>query len=147
MIKANYKLNFIISLLMVVCFTQQLYAQKSKTENDNKEKKSKQVTRTLFGQASFYSQKFEGRRTANGETFSHKKLTAACNSLPLGTFIKVTNLRNNKSVIVKTNDRLHKKTKRLVDLTLTAAKKLGFVAAGLTRVKVEVLNKQKQTNL
>ena len=124
MTKVNFKAHFVTILLSAVFFSQQLYAQKNKTDNDNKEKKSKQVTRTLFGQASFYSNKFEGRRTASGEIFSHKKLTAACNTLPLGTWIKITNLKNAKSVIVKTNDRLHKKTKRLVDLTMAAAKKL-----------------------
>lgn len=106
------------------------------------QKKPEKSARILYGQASFYATKFEGRKTANGEIFRHEKLTAACNSLPLGTWIKVTNLRNGKSVVVKTNDRLHPKTKRLVDLTYTAAQKLGFIKSGLTRVKVEVL-KQK----
>ena len=141
------KVNFIIKVCVVLLSFNFLllpsYAQKIKDADEKKEKKSRNVTRTLFGQASFYSQKFEGRRTANGERFSHKKLTAACNSLPLGTWIKVTNLKNDKSIIVQTNDRLHKKTKRLIDLTLSAAKKLGFVASGLTRVKVEVLKKHK----
>jgi rare lipoprotein A len=109
-----------------------------KTEQKVPEKSA----RILYGQASFYASKFEGRKTANGEIFRHEKLTAACNSLPLGTWIKVTNLQNGKSVVVKTNDRLHPKTKRLVDLTHTAAQKLGFIKSGLTRVKVEVL-KQK----
>ena len=106
------------------------------------QKTPEKSARILYGQASFYASKFEGRKTANGEIFRHAKLTAACNSLPLGTWIKVTNLRNGKSVVVKTNDRLHPKTKRLVDLTHTAAQKLGFIKSGLTRVKVEVL-KQK----
>lgn len=106
------------------------------------QKKPEKSARILYGQASFYASKFEGRKTANGEIFRHEKLTAACNSLPLGTWIKVTNLRNGKSVVVKTNDRLHPKTKRLVDLTHSAAQKLGFIKSGLTRVKVEVL-KQK----
>jgi rare lipoprotein A len=97
------------------------------------------TNKVLFGTASYYAQKFEGRKTANGEIFSHKKLTAACNVLPLGTWIKVTNLKNNKSVIVKTNDRLHPSMKRVVDLTMAAAKQLDFVNAGLTNVKVEVL--------
>ena len=143
MIKVNFIIKVCIVLLSFNFLLLPLYAQKIKDADEKKEKKSRKVTTTLFGQASFYSQKFEGRRTANGERFSHKKLTAACNSLPLGTWIKVTNLKNDKSIIVQTNDRLHKKTKRLVDLTLTAAKKLGFVASGLTRVKVEVLKKYK----
>lgn len=101
-------------------------------------KKSSDET-ILYGTASFYAFKFEGRKTATGEIFEQKKMTAACNALPLGTWIRVTNLKNAKSVIVKTNDRLHKATTRLVDLSLAATKRLGFKSAGLTRVKVEVL--------
>ncbi len=97
--------------------------------------------KTIVGQASYYAKKFEGRKTANGEIFSHKKLTAACNVLPLGTWVEITNLRNNKKVIVKTNDRLHPRMKRVVDLTLAAAQKLDFVHAGLAKVKVVVLGK------
>ncbi len=106
-------------------------------QNDKKVK----PTKTLTGTASFYAAKFEGRKTANGEIFSHKKLTAACNVLPLGTWIRVTNLSNGKSVIVKTNDRLHPKMNRIVDLTSLAAEKLNFISRGLTKVKVEVLPK------
>lgn len=100
----------------------------------------KKTGRTLYGQASFYADKFSGKKTASGEVFNHNKYTAACNALPLGTWIQVTNLRNGKIAVVKTNDRLHPKTKRLIDLTSAAAKKLGFIKAGLTRVKVVVLD-------
>ena len=67
-----------------------------------KAKPIKSNTRILYGMASYYSNKFNGRKTANGEIFSQSKYTCACNVLPLGTWIKVTNLRNGKSVIVKT---------------------------------------------
>ena len=97
----------------------------------------------LYGTASFYSNSFNGKRTANGEIYSHKKMTAACNVLPLGTWIKVTNLRNGKSVVVKTNDRLHSKMKRVIDLSREAADKLDYVKSGLTRVRVEVIGKKK----
>jgi rare lipoprotein A len=97
----------------------------------------------LYGTASFYSNSFNGRKTANGEIYSHKKMTAACNVLPLGTWVKVTNLRNGKSVVVKTNDRLHSKMKRVVDLSREAADKLDYVRSGLTRVRVEVIGKKK----
>jgi rare lipoprotein A len=97
----------------------------------------------LYGTASYYSNKFNGRKTANGEIFSQQKMTAACNVLPLGTWIKVTNLRNKRSVIVKVNDRLHTKMKRIVDLSRAAAQRLGFINSGLTRVKVEVLGNKK----
>ena len=97
-----------------------------------------------YGTASFYADKFEGKKTANGEIFTQKGMTAAHNSLPLGTWIKVTNLSNHKSVIVKVNDRLHPKNPRLVDLSKTAAKKLGYTGHGLTKVRVDVLGKNQQ---
>lgn len=95
--------------------------------------------RVLYGVASYYADKFNGRETANGEIYDSKKMTAACNQLPLGTWIRVTNLVNNRSVVVKTNDRLHIRMKRIVDLSRAAAEKLGYIGRGLTRVKVEVL--------
>lgn len=103
-------------------------------------KKSTQGKRIFYGKASFYSNSFHGKRTANGEIFNQDNFTAACNVLPLGTWIRVTNLRNGKSVVVKTTDRLHKRMRRLVDLSRSAAKKLDYISSGLTRVKVEVLD-------
>jgi rare lipoprotein A len=96
-----------------------------------------------FGVASFYADKFNGRPTASGEIFSQDKLTCACNVLPLGTLVRVTNLMNGKSVELVVNDRLHPKMRRLVDLSKKAAKKLGFTASGLVKVKVEVIQKAK----
>jgi rare lipoprotein A len=104
--------------------------------------KTKKTTRVFYGQASFYSNKFNGRRTANGEIFDQKKLTCACNILPLGTWIRVTNLKNGRSAIVKVNDRIHPKMKRVVDLSRAAAQKLGYISNGLTRVKVELVDKK-----
>jgi rare lipoprotein A len=103
-------------------------------------------TKVLYGTASYYANKFSGRKTASGEIFSQQNLTAACNVLPLGTWIRVTNLRNGRTVIVKVNDRLHTKMKRVVDLSRSAAQKLGYLNSGLTRVKVEVLGKKKPEN-
>jgi rare lipoprotein A len=104
--------------------------------------KPKTVRKILYGTASFYANSFNGRKTANGEIFNQAKLTCACNVVPIGTMLKVTNLRNGKSVIVKVNDRLHPRMKRLVDLTRSAAKQLGFIASGLTRVKAEVIGRK-----
>lgn len=129
-------------LLIVKAEAQSSPATSRGSEANSSKSKKPAAKRTLYGQASYYANKFEGRKTANGEIFRHSKLTAACNALPLGTWIKITNLKNGKSVVVKTNDRLHNKTRRLVDLTRTAAQKLGFIKSGLTRVKVEVLKKK-----
>lgn len=101
----------------------------------------KAVAKVLYGTASFYANKFHGRKTASGEIFNQTKFTCACNVLPMGTWIRVTNMRNGKSVVVKVNDRLHPKMRRLLDLTRAGAQKLGYVSAGLTRVKAEVLGK------
>lgn len=96
-----------------------------------------------YGIASFYSDKFEGKPTANGEQYHKDDLTAAHNALPLGTWIRVTNLSNKREVVVRVNDRLHHRNRRLVDLSRAAATKLKYTARGLTRVKVEVLGKKK----
>jgi rare lipoprotein A len=99
--------------------------------------------KSYFGTASFYADKFTGRKTANGDHYDPEKYTAACNVLPLGTWIKVTNLRNNKSIIVRINDRLHANMNRLVDLSKVGAHQLGYIQRGLAKVKVEVLGLKK----
>jgi len=132
-------------LLTCILFAGALNAQEDGNENEVKDStvyKVKGKAKTLFGVASYYAEKFNGRKTANGETYDGTKLTAACNTLPLGTWIRVTNLSNNRSVIVKTNDRLHPRMTRIVDLSRAAAQKLGYISKGLTKVKVEVLEKK-----
>lgn len=104
-------------------------------EGDNGEEPPKKLT----GVASYYADKFIGRKTASGESYLHKQLSAACNILPLGTWVKVTNLKNMRSVIVQINDRLHKQNKRIVDLSFAGAQMLGYIKNGLTDVKLEVL--------
>ena len=98
-----------------------------------------QAGKTETGTASFYHDKFVGRKTANGEIYSQEKLTAAHKSLPLGTWIKVTNLNNDSVVIVRINDRMPQWNKRAIDLTEKAARQLNFISSGLTKVKVEVI--------
>jgi rare lipoprotein A len=94
-----------------------------------------------YGTASYYANKFQGRPTASGELYDKNKMTCAHNSLPMGTWIRVTCLRNKRSVIVKVTDRLHHRNKRLVDLSRMAAAKLGYLKRGLAKVKVEILDK------
>jgi rare lipoprotein A len=96
---------------------------------------------SAVGYASFYSNKFIGKRTASGEVFRQDKLTCAHNTLPMGTLIKVTNLKNDKTVTVRVNDRLHHRNPRLVDLSRAAAKTLDFHDDGVTKVRVEVLKR------
>ena len=113
----------------------------------SRQEAAKNTAKIQYGTASFYANKFNGRKTANGEVFSQDKLTAAHNSLPFGTWIKVTNLRNKRSVVVRVNDRLAHNNKRLVDLSRAGASKLGYTSRGLTKVKVEVLGKKKPENV
>ena len=143
MIKNIYILGFRHLLILFIC----LYLLPQIVLSQPKEQGAKKITqktsKVLYGIASFYANKFDGRKTANGEIFSQKKFTAACNVLPLGTWVKVTNLRNGKSVVLKTNDRLHPSMKRILDLSRAAAQKLGYINSGLTRVKVEIFGKKK----
>jgi len=99
-----------------------------------------------YGTASYYANKFEGRKTATGEIFSQKKMTAASNVISLNTWVQVTNLHNKKTAVVKITDRMHPKNKRLIDLSRAAASQLGYTKRGLTRVKVEVLGKKAPDN-
>jgi rare lipoprotein A len=99
-----------------------------------------------YGVASFYAKKFNGRRTSDGSVFDSEKMTAACNVLPLGTWVKVTNLSNERSVVLHITDRMHRKNKRLIDVSKNAARQLRFVGKGITRVRVEVLDKNQIAN-
>lgn len=137
----NYLLKPLIISLLLLIFGLNINAQKKPSKTKRNKYKT---TRIFYGEASFYSGKFNGRRTANGEIFSQKKLTCACNVLPLGTWIKVTNVKNGKFAIVKVNDRLHPKMKRIVDLTKADAVKLGYGSSGVARVRVEVIGKKRR---
>ena len=92
------------------------------------------------GKASFYADKFEGVPTASGEKYRHSKLTGAHKTLPFGTKVKVTNVSNNKSVEVVINDRGPWVDNRVIDLSRSAAEKLGFVNQGLADVTLEVVD-------
>ncbi len=92
------------------------------------------------GKASFYADKFEGTPTASGEKYHHNKMTAAHKTLPFGTRVRVTNLSNNESVEVIINDRGPYVENRIIDLSRSAAEKLGFVNQGLADIKLEVID-------
>ena len=96
-----------------------------------------------YGIASFYDNKFIGRKTASGNKYSQMRLTAAHNHVPLGTWLRITNVKNKKNVIVRVTDRLHRKNRRIVDLSRSAATELGTPARGLLKVKVEILGKSR----
>jgi rare lipoprotein A len=98
-----------------------------------------QEKKTWTGTASYYHQKFEGKKTSSGELFSNKEYTAAHKSFPFGTMLLVTNLKNNKQVIVRVNDRLPAKSTRIIDLSFIAASDLNMIQAGLAKVVIEIV--------
>jgi len=93
----------------------------------------------IEGLASWYGQRHQGLKTASGETFDKNKLTAAHRTLPFGTRLRVTNVENRKSVVVRVNDRGPHVAGRVLDLSYGAAQALGMTGAGVARVEAVVL--------
>jgi rare lipoprotein A len=92
------------------------------------------------GMASWYGGKFQGRKTANGETFDTNKLTAAHKTLPFGTIVKVVNLQNDESVEVRINDRGPFVEGRIIDLSRAGADAIGMVCSGVAPVRLEIVS-------
>jgi rare lipoprotein A len=93
-----------------------------------------------IGVASWYGEEFDGIPTASGELYDMKELTAASPDLPMGTRVKVTNLHNNRSLILRVNDRGPSLAGRLLDVSKAAAWHLGFLKAGLALVRIMVVS-------
>jgi rare lipoprotein A len=100
---------------------------------------SGKVLLTLEGVVSYYAHDFHGKQTSNGETFDMHALTAAHRTFPFGTKVRVTNLENNKTVIIRVNDRGPFKEGRIMDLSMGAAKEIDLILNGTARVRLEVL--------
>ena len=101
-------------------------------------KKAKRSQPYQVGTASWYGEYFQGKQTASGEPYDMLDFTAAHPSLPLGTFVKVTNLRNGRAVIVRINDRGPVVDGRLIDVSYNAARALGFKERGLQKVRLDI---------
>lgn len=115
----------------------------SKTEKSNRPLKTLKTRRAQLkpyqvGMASWYGKQFHGKTTASGEDFDMFELTAAHKQLPLGTYVKVTNLRNGKWIIVRVNDRGPYVGNRIMDLSYSAARMLSF-RDGLERVRLDLI--------
>ena len=105
------------------------------------QKALKRIKKTFqIGTASWYGKQFHGRETASGERYDMYQLTAAHRTLPLGTWVKVTNLRNNRWVLVRINDRGPVPEDRIIDLSYTAAQMLDMKAYGLARVRIDLVD-------
>jgi rare lipoprotein A len=121
--RKNYFLSIII--ILIIGLSNSSFAQKN--------------TRTETGKASWYGSKYHGKKTSSGEVYNKNEMTAAHNTLPFGTKVKVTNLANDESVIVRINDRGPYVGHRIIDVSEVAARKLGFHQKGIGKVKVEVV--------
>ncbi|MCB0571585.1 MAG: septal ring lytic transglycosylase RlpA family protein [Phaeodactylibacter sp.] len=121
--------------LALLLFTSSVINAQSDTESSGEE----------FGLAAYYHDDFEGRKTNSGETYNPNQMTAAHMRHPFNTMLRVTRLDNNKSVIVRVNDRGPYITGRVVDLSRAAAEKLGMLKEGVAEVKVEVVKRGKAT--
>jgi rare lipoprotein A len=97
----------------------------------------------VTGKAAWYGNKFNGRKTASGQRFNAGLLTAASNTLPFGTWVKVTNVKNKKSVTVRINDRGPQQADRIIDVTRAAAARLGMLKSGLAEVELKVMGTAK----
>ena len=93
-----------------------------------------------IGRASWYGKYFQGRQTASGESYDMNSMTCAHRSLPLGTLLKVTNLRNHRTVVVRVNDRGPVPESRVIDLSMAAANFLGMGARGTVQVRLDVVD-------
>lgn len=98
------------------------------------------------GIARYYKKRYDGRRTTSGEIYRSKKLTAAHPSLPLGTLVEVENLSNNKSVVVKINDRCREHEEVFIDLSREAARQLGMIKQGKAKVRITIVNETNPSN-
>lgn len=123
------------------CVADQKRKKKKASKPDkivSKPKASKGKSKVEKGEASYYADKFHGRPTASGEKYNKKSFTAAHRTLPFGTKVRVTNVKNGKSVDVTINDRGPFKAGRVIDLSRAAAEKIGLIQDGVAQVTVEV---------
>lgn len=164
--KINRKLKYLIQLIFFACMfmfsgpieAQQIYSNTLTTENyldsvNIKRYKQKIDTNRIKieinhieGISSFYSKNLNGTKTSTGERFYNNKYTAACNLFKLNTIVRVTNLQNGKTVLVRINDRMHPnmlKKGRVIDLSQSAAKQLVFRSNGLVKVMVDAIGYSK----
>ena len=100
--------------------------------------------RVQIGKGSWYGKRFQGKRTANGERYNMYSYTAAHRTFPFNSMVKVTNLKNGRSIIVRINDRGPYHRGRIIDLSYLAAKKLGYAKKGVAKLKIKLLYRQKK---
>ena len=137
-------LVFLLTIMLIIsgCTSSPRYTSETSTTDYKKSSKQSKNTnhkKQQIGVSSYYGTQFHGKLTANGEIFDMYGVTAAHKTLPLGTVARITNLENDKSVILRINDRGPYVDGRILDCSYGAALKLDFVVKGTTKVKVEVI--------
>ena len=137
-----------LSILLVVLLLSCASSQQGRSGGGNQDpvreslrqdRNEQKVQSTYFGNASYYAEEFQGRKTASGEIYDMSKYTAAHRTLPFGTICRVTNLKTNKTVIVRINDRGPFVPGRILDLSRGAAQALDGISQGIMEVKIEIL--------
>ncbi len=156
--KINIVLSLFLSFVLLSCASSPRFTSEKKIINENftnptdQSKDSTQTYRdnsttysdtavleTQTGIASYYADKFNGKITYNGEVYNMYGISAAHPTYAMGTILRITNLENGKSIILRVNDRMPYNPNRIIDLSLGTAKKLDMVKDGLAEVKIEVL--------
>ncbi len=131
--------TLLLSLLLLYTCSPSARFSSQNNSKDNFKNSRYQNSDVIYGEASYYADKFHGRKTANGEIFDMYKLTAAHKSLPFDTILEVTNQNNGKSVVVRVNDRGPYKKGRILDLSYAAAKSIDMISTGVARVQIKIL--------
>jgi len=126
---------------MIGCHSSPRYGQRNSTSLKTKDASGKVTKhrRSMTGVTSFYAEDFHGKVTANGETYDMYGLTAAHKTLPFNTLIRVTNMENKQSIVLRVNDRGPYAKGRILDCSYGAAVKLGFIGNGTAKVKIDVM--------
>ena len=131
-----------VALSWVVCavtWSQEVGEDSVRAPIDDSAKTDDRPAPAQSGMASYYHGEFQGRRTASGEKLNQNGMTAAHRTLPFGTLVRVINLRNMRSIVLRVTDRGPMLKNRVIDVTQRAARELGFLALGMTWVKLEVV--------
>jgi len=135
---------FLLAVFFFSCTSSQQARNRGSDQNSGREslrqdRSEQKAPQTFLGKASYYAEEFHGRKTASGEIYDMSKFTAAHRTLPFGTICRVTNLKTNKSILVRINDRGPFVPDRIIDLSKSAAQALGGINQGIIEVKIEIL--------
>ncbi|MGL1937121.1 MAG: septal ring lytic transglycosylase RlpA family protein [Fibrobacterales bacterium] len=135
-------IGIVISLTLVACAGSDSISRRKGYNRDafiKYDTETKVVGKVYEGEVSYYGPGFHGKLTANGETYDQNAFTCAHKTLPFGTKLRITNLSNNKSIVLRVNDRGPYKHGRIVDLSVAGAKAIGLDVMGVAKARVEVV--------